>query len=69
MSVTDTTLNAAGLNPQVVCCDPTGWPQAQNYTSAITSNASINATVDLFSSHGYSGAPNAPLNGAGSKHI
>ena len=27
------TLSAAGLNPQVVCCDPTGWPQAQNYAS------------------------------------
>jgi glucuronoarabinoxylan endo-1,4-beta-xylanase len=63
------TLSAAGLNPKVVCCDPTGWPKAQSYTSAITSNASINSTVDLFSSHGYSGAPNSPLNGAGSKHV
>jgi len=63
------TLSADGLNPKVVCCDPTGWPSAQSYTSAITSNASINSTVDLFSSHGYSGAPNSPLNGAGSKHV
>ncbi|HZR40368.1 MAG TPA: glycoside hydrolase [Ktedonobacteraceae bacterium] len=63
------TLTSAGLNPKVVCCDPTGWGQAQNYTSAIANNASINATVDMFSSHGYSGAPNSPLNGAGSKHV
>ncbi len=63
------TLTSAGLSPKVVCCDPTGWSQAQNYTSAITGSSSINATVDLFSSHGYSGAPNSPLNGAGSKHV
>ncbi|HET8846655.1 MAG TPA: glycoside hydrolase, partial [Ktedonobacteraceae bacterium] len=63
------TLSSAGLNPQVVCCDPTGWPQARNYTSAIVNNTSINATVDIFSSHGYSGAPNSLLTGTGSKHV
>ncbi|HVU69100.1 MAG TPA: ricin-type beta-trefoil lectin domain protein, partial [Ktedonobacteraceae bacterium] len=62
------TLNAAGLNPLVVCCDPTGWGQAQNYTSAVANNASASANVNLFSSHGYSGAPNSPLNSAGGKH-
>ncbi len=30
---------------------------------------SANANVDLFSSHGYSGAPNSPLNGIGSRHV
>jgi glucuronoarabinoxylan endo-1,4-beta-xylanase len=63
------TLNAAGLHPLVVCCDPTGWGQAQNYANGVTSNSSANANVDLFSSHGYSGAPNSPLNGVGSRHV
>jgi glucuronoarabinoxylan endo-1,4-beta-xylanase len=63
------TLAAAGLNPQVVCCDPTGWGQAQNYANGVTSNSSANANVDMFSSHGYSGAPASPLNGVGSRHV
>ena len=63
------TLNAAGLNPKVVCCDPTGWPQAQNYASGVASNSAANATVDMYSSHGYSGAPNSPLSAAGGKHV
>src|SRR5438876_3702930 len=63
------TLTSAGLNPQVVCCDPTGWGKAQSYTSAITSNSAANANVDIFSSHGYSGAPTTPLSGTGSKHV
>lgn len=63
------TLAAAGLNPKVVCCDPTGWGQAQNYTSGVTSNSSASANVDMFSSHGYSGAPTSPLNGVGSRHV
>src|SRR5579875_2325520 len=63
------TLNAAGLNPLVVCCDPTGWGQAQNYANGVTSNSSANANVDMFSSHGYSGAPTSPLNGIGSRHV
>jgi len=63
------TLTAAGLSPKVVCCDPTGWGQAQNYASGVASNSSANANVDLFSSHGYSGAPNSALSAAGGKHI
>jgi glucuronoarabinoxylan endo-1,4-beta-xylanase len=63
------TLSAAGLNPKVVCCDPTGWPQAQNYASGVASNSSASANVDMFSSHGYSGAPNSPLSAAGGKHV
>jgi len=63
------TLSAAGLNPKVVCCDPTGWPQAQNYASGVASNSAASANVDLFSSHGYSGAPNSPLSAAGGKHV
>jgi glucuronoarabinoxylan endo-1,4-beta-xylanase len=69
ISMLKPTLTAAGLNPQVVCCDPTGWGQAQNYTSAIASNPTANANVDIFSSHGYSGAPDSPLNGTSSKHV
>src|SRR5579884_2064852 len=63
------TLNAAGLHPQVVCCDPTGWGQAQNYANGVTSNSSANANVDMFSSHGYSGAPNSLLSGVGNRHV
>ena len=63
------TLNAAGLNTQIVCCDPTGWGQAQNYASGITSDPTANADVSILSSHGYSGAPNSPLTAANGKHI
>jgi glucuronoarabinoxylan endo-1,4-beta-xylanase len=63
------TLSAAGLSPKVICCDPTGWPQAQNYASGVANNSSASSTVDIFSSHGYSGAPNSPLSAAGGKHV
>jgi hypothetical protein len=63
------TLTAAGLSTPIVCCDPTGWPAAQNYASAIASDSTANADVTIDSSHGYSGAPNSALSGAGSKHI
>ncbi len=63
------TLAAAGLSPKVVCCDPTGWPQAQNYASGVANNSAASSTVDMFSSHGYSGAPNSPLSAAGGKHV
>jgi O-glycosyl hydrolase len=63
------TLTAAGLSTPIVCCDPTGWPAAQNYASAIASDATANADVSIHSSHGYSGAPNSTLSGANGKHI
>jgi O-glycosyl hydrolase len=63
------TLTAAGLNPQVVCCDPTGWSEAQSYASAVASNSTANSDVNIFSSHGYSSAPNSPLTSANGKHV
>ncbi len=59
------TVRNAGLNLQVVCCDVLGWDSAQSYASALGSNGSDN----IFSSHGYGGAPTFALTGLGSRHM
>jgi O-glycosyl hydrolase len=69
IAVLGPTLKAAGVSPQIVCCDGEGWDTAQSYASGITSNATANSSTSVISSHGYTGAPNSALTGTGSKHI
>ena len=63
------TLQAAGVSPQIVCCDGEGWDTAQSYANGITSNATANSYTGIFSSHGYTAPPNSALTGLGSKHV
>ncbi|HVU68979.1 MAG TPA: cellulose binding domain-containing protein [Ktedonobacteraceae bacterium] len=69
VAILGSTLQAAGVSPQIVCCDGEGWDTAQSYASGITSNAGANAVTSVISSHGYTGAPTSALTGTGSKHI
>ncbi len=62
------TVKAAGLNPQIVCCDVLGWSSAQSYASGLESNSAASAAFNIFSSHGYGGAPTFPITGLGSRH-
>lgn len=63
------TLQTAGANLRIVCCDGEGWDTAQSYASGITSNTGANAVTSVISSHGYTGAPTSALTGTGGKHI
>ncbi|WP_069805227.1 cellulose binding domain-containing protein [Thermogemmatispora onikobensis] len=63
------TLRAAGVTPQVVCCDGEGWDSAQSYANGILANPTANSYLDLFSSHGYTAPPTTPITGLGSRHV
>jgi O-glycosyl hydrolase len=69
VTVLGPTVQAAGVGAQIACCDAVGWPTAQTYTNGITSNATANASTNIFSGHGYAGAPTSALTGTGSKHV
>jgi glucuronoarabinoxylan endo-1,4-beta-xylanase len=49
---------------KIVCCEPTGWGQANTMLSAIGSDPTAFAALDVASGHGYSGAPTYPLSRA-----
>jgi O-glycosyl hydrolase len=55
------TLKNSGLATQAACCDTLGFNQLPSYVSALRSDTTANANVAAFTSHGYSGAPNAPV--------
>ncbi len=57
------TLAASGLSTQLECCATEGWDYASQYASAIEGDATANSYVKLFTSHGYTAAPNSPLPG------
>ncbi len=59
------TLRASGLSTKVACCDTLGFNQLPNYVNAIRADATANANVGAFTSHGYSGAPNSPTSADG----
>jgi len=54
---------SSGLSTQVECCATEGWDQAQLYAAAIEADPVANSYTPLFTSHGYSEAPDAPLAG------
>jgi O-glycosyl hydrolase len=64
IGILGTTVKSSGLSPQVVCCDVLGWSSAQSYAAAIEGNSATN----IFSSHGYGGAPTFAITGLGSRH-
>jgi O-glycosyl hydrolase len=55
------TLRASGLSTKVACCDTLGFNQLPNYVNAVRADPSADANVAAFTSHGYSGAPAAPI--------
>jgi glucuronoarabinoxylan endo-1,4-beta-xylanase len=65
LSVLGPTMKASGLSTKVACCDTLGFNQLPSYVSAVEGNATANAGVGLFTSHGYSGAPTSPINSQG----
>lgn len=54
------TIAAAGLNTQIACCDPVGWPTAVKYMPNLVS-AGMEQYLGVITSHSYSGDANVPL--------
>ena len=63
MDVFGPTLAASGLSTQAECCTAIGWDSAQQYAAAIEADPVANSYTPLFTSHGYSAAPNSALPG------
>jgi O-glycosyl hydrolase len=57
------TLAKSGLSTRAECCATEGWDYAQQYAAAIESDPKANAFTSLFTSHGYTEAPDSPLAG------
>jgi glucuronoarabinoxylan endo-1,4-beta-xylanase len=69
VAVLGPTLQAAGVNPQIVCCDGEGWDTAQSYANGLISNAAASSYLGIFSSHGYTAPPTTAITGLGSRHV
>jgi O-glycosyl hydrolase len=52
-----------GLRTQAECCATEGWDYAQQYAAAIEADPQAAANTALFTSHGYTEAPDSPLAG------
>ncbi len=63
LDVLGPTLAASGLSTRMECCATEGWDTAQQYAAAIEADATANSYTPLFTSHGYTQAPNSPLAG------
>jgi O-glycosyl hydrolase len=57
------TLAFSGLRTQAECCATEGWDLAQQYAAAIEADPLANFWTPLFTSHGYTEAPDSPLAG------
>ena len=57
------TMAFSGLPTRVECCATEGWDYAQQYAAAIEADPLANAFTPLFTSHGYTEAPDSPLAG------
>jgi O-glycosyl hydrolase len=57
------TLARSGLATKVACCDTEGWNYAHRYARAIEARRRASSDVKLFTSHGYTEAPDARLTG------
>jgi O-glycosyl hydrolase len=55
------TIASAGLNTQIACCDPVGWPTAVKYMPNLVS-AGMEQYLGVITSHTYSGDATSPLN-------
>jgi O-glycosyl hydrolase len=56
-------LARSGLSTRLECCATEGWDYAAQYASAIEADPAARAYVRLFTSHGYTQAPDSPLPG------
>ena len=63
LDVLGPTLAASGLSTQAECCATEGWDYAQQYAAAIEADATANSNTPLFTSHGYTEAPDSALSG------
>jgi O-glycosyl hydrolase len=63
MDVLGPTMTASGLSTQLECCTAIGWDSAQQYAAAIEADPVASSYTPLFTSHGYSAAPDSPLAG------
>jgi O-glycosyl hydrolase len=57
------TLARDHLRTQAECCATEGWNYAQQYAAAIEADPRASAWTPLFTSHGYTQAPDSPLAG------
>jgi O-glycosyl hydrolase len=57
------TLRRDGLRTRAECCATEGWDYAQQYAAAIEADPRADANTALFTSHGYTEAPDSPLAG------
>src|SRR6202034_3979908 len=63
LDVLGPTLAASGLSTQAECYATEGWDYAQQYAAAIEADATANSYTPLFTSHGYTEAPDSALSG------
>ncbi|HLI60830.1 MAG TPA: glycoside hydrolase family 30 beta sandwich domain-containing protein [Solirubrobacteraceae bacterium] len=63
MEVLGPTLWRSRLPTRAECCATEGWDYAQQYAAAIEADPLANLSTPLFTSHGYTAAPDSPLSG------
>ena len=61
LKVLGPTLRKAHLRTKLTCCEPVGWNQLPDYTSAILADPAARRAIDIFTSHGYGAAPDAAI--------
>jgi O-glycosyl hydrolase len=55
--------SAHKMTTKLECCDTVGWDSANEYAPAIEADSHASSYVKIFTSHGYTAAPAAPLSG------
>jgi glucuronoarabinoxylan endo-1,4-beta-xylanase len=63
LDVLGPTLASSGLSTQAECCATEGWDYAQQYAAAIEADPTSLADTAVFTSHGYTEAPDSALSG------
>jgi O-glycosyl hydrolase len=63
LDVLGPTLASSGLSTQMECCATEGWDYAQQYAAAIEADSTSLADTAVFTSHGYTEAPDSALSG------
>jgi glucuronoarabinoxylan endo-1,4-beta-xylanase len=58
-------VRASGLTTRIACCDTLGWNLLPDYTRAVLADSAASSAVSLFTSHGYSGAPDSVVDTGG----
>ncbi|KZV74432.1 carbohydrate-binding module family 1 protein [Peniophora sp. CONT] len=60
LKVLHSTVQSAGVDVQLTCCDATGWNAQTTLTAGLIS-AGVENIVDVMTSHSYSSSPSTPL--------